>query len=96
MPDALAAAFWEHHQGSTAQSFLAIRGIIRTAIANQQPRDDVAKALDQLAREGHVISGGSLTIALQQVRKNTSGSGNGSSPGKQVNFAPEEYTRGWK
>jgi hypothetical protein len=73
--DALAAAFWEHHQSRTAQSFISIRQVIRTAIANQLPRDDVARALDKLARESRPISGGTITTALQQIRN--PGSSNG-------------------
>lgn len=63
--DALAAAFWDVHKAATAQSFLAVRQVIRTAIANGKPRNDVARALDQLAKEGRAISGGSITTALQ-------------------------------
>lgn len=66
--DALAAKFWEIHKGSTAQSFLVIRGIVRTALGNGLPRDDVARALDRLAQEGRAISGGSITTALAQIR----------------------------
>ena len=66
--DALTDAFWDRHKGATAQSFLAIRGIIRTALANGVPRNDVAHALDRLAREGTAISGGSITNAIKQNR----------------------------
>jgi hypothetical protein len=66
--DALAAGFWEIHKASTAQSFLAVRGVVRTAIANGLDRDDVARALDRIAREGRAISGGSITVALGQIR----------------------------
>lgn len=67
--DDLAAAFWERHKANTAQSFIAVRGIVRTALANGLDRDDVARALDQLAREGRAISGGTLQTALQQIRR---------------------------
>lgn len=66
--DDLAAKFWELHQASTAQTFLAIRAIVRTAIANGLPRNDVARALDKLAREGTAISGGAITNALKDLR----------------------------
>lgn len=71
--DKLAAAFWEHHKQRTAQSFIAIRGIVRTALANGLDRDDVARALDHLAREGRAISGGTLTTALGQLRQPVQG-----------------------
>jgi hypothetical protein len=66
--DELTADFWERHHTNTAQSFIAVRGIVRTAIANDLPRDDVARALDRLANEGRAISGGTLTTALTQIR----------------------------
>lgn len=68
LADELADAFWQRHKADTAQSFLAIRGCIRTAIANGNRRDDVAWALLRLVQEGRPVSGGSLTIALKQVR----------------------------
>lgn len=61
-------AFWERHKSATAQPFLAVRQVIRTAIANGLPRNDVARALDYLAREGRAISGGTITTALSQIR----------------------------
>ena len=75
--DALAAKFWELHQSDTAQPFLAIRGCIRTAIANGTPRDDVARALHRLVQEGRPISGGTITMALGQMRN---GATNGHTP----------------
>ena len=67
--DKLAADFYETHKGATAQSFLAIRGVLRTALGNGLDRDAVAQALDKLAAEGRAISGGTLQIALQQIRQ---------------------------
>jgi len=66
--DELTAAFWERHQTNLAQSFLAVRGVIRTAIANGNARNDVAHALDRLAKEQRAISGGTLQTALGQIR----------------------------
>jgi len=74
--DELAAAFWERHKAATAQTFLAVRQVIRTAIANGLARNDVARALDALAKEGRAISGGTITTALAQIRNP-----NGSRPG---------------
>jgi hypothetical protein len=66
--DDLTAAFWEHHGKGRAQPFIAIRGIVRTAIGNGVDRDDLARALDQVARDGRAISGATLDIALGKVR----------------------------
>ncbi|WP_432020690.1 hypothetical protein [Streptomyces sp. 1222.5] len=67
--DDLTAAFWEHHGKGRAQSFIAIRQIVRTAIGNDVPRDDLARALDRIAREGRAISGATIDIALGGLRK---------------------------
>jgi hypothetical protein len=75
--DDLAVKFWDLHKSSTAQPFLGIRGIIRTAIANGLPRDDVARALDKLAREGTAISGGAITTARKQIRNPNGSNGSG-------------------
>lgn len=66
--DELAAAFWDIHKTRMAQPFIAIRGIIRTALSNGLERDDVARALDLLAREGTAISGGTLQTTLKQIK----------------------------
>jgi hypothetical protein len=66
--DGLAAAFWERHKAATAQPFLGVRQVIRTAINNGLRRDDVARALDHLARNGVAVSGGSITNALAELR----------------------------
>jgi DNA-binding transcriptional ArsR family regulator len=67
--DDLTAAFWEHHGKGRAQPFPAVRGVIRTAISNGVARDDLARALDQVAREGRSISGATLDIALGNLRR---------------------------
>lgn len=67
--DDLTAAFWEHHGKGRAQPFIAIRQIIRTAIGNGVDRDQLARALDQVAREGRSISGATLDIALGNLRR---------------------------
>jgi hypothetical protein len=67
--DDLTAAFWKHHGKGRAQPFLAVRGVIRTAISNGVDRDQLARALDQVAREGRSISGATLDIALGNLRR---------------------------
>lgn len=66
--DELTAAFWEHHGNGRAQPFIAVRGIVRTAIGNGVDRDQLAHALDMVASEGHSISGATLDIALGKLR----------------------------
>lgn len=66
--DDLAAAFWEHHKAKTAQTFIAVRTVLRTALNNGLDRDDVARAIDHLANEGRALSGGSITNAVGQLR----------------------------
>lgn len=67
--DELTAAFWERHGKGRAQPFIAIRQIVRTAIGNGVERDDLARALDRIAREGRAISGATIDIALSGLRK---------------------------
>ncbi|CAL9609533.1 hypothetical protein SUDANB1_05596 [Streptomyces sp. enrichment culture] len=67
--DALTKAFWDVHGQGRAQPFLAVRGVVRTAIRNGVVRDDLARALDLLAREGRPVSGATVDMALGQVRR---------------------------
>lgn len=67
--DDLTAAFWERHGKGCAQSFIAVRGVIRTAIGNDVDRDQLARALDQVARDGRAISGGTLATALGSLNR---------------------------
>ncbi|MYU22706.1 hypothetical protein [Streptomyces sp. SID8352] len=66
--DDLTAAFWLKHGKGRAQPFLAVRGIIRTAIKNGVERDDLARALHRVAQQGRAISGATLDIALGEIR----------------------------
>ncbi len=67
--DELTDAFWEVHGKGQAQSWVAIRGIVRTCLGNEIPRNDLARALDLLARQGKAISGGTIQNALTEVRR---------------------------
>ncbi|MEU7399710.1 hypothetical protein [Streptomyces sp. NPDC044948] len=67
--DDLAAAFWLKHGKGRAQPFVAVRGIIRTAIKNGVERDDLARALHRVAQQGRAISGATLDIALGEIRQ---------------------------
>ncbi|MCF2531722.1 helix-turn-helix domain-containing protein [Yinghuangia soli] len=66
--DELTSAFWDVHGAGRAQSFIATRGVIRTAITNGVARDTLACALDLIAREGRSISGGTIQTALGQLQ----------------------------
>lgn len=67
--DDLTAAFWLKHGKGRAQPFVAVRGIIRTAITNGVERDDLARALHRVAQQGRAISGATLDIALGELRQ---------------------------
>ncbi len=54
--------------------------MIRTAIGNGVERNDLARALDAVAREGRSISGATLDIALGKIRRNGSLSGPSTAP----------------
>lgn len=68
LADDLTVAFWERYKTTTAQSFIAVRQILRGAIGNGMDRDDLARAIDLLGKEGRAISGGTITTALGQIR----------------------------
>jgi hypothetical protein len=67
--DELTNAFWDRHGKGRAQSFIAVRSVIRTAIGNGVERNDLARALDIVAREGRSVSGATLDIALGKIRR---------------------------
>lgn len=66
--DDLTAAFWKLHGKGRAQSFIAVRGVVRTAIGNGVDRDDLARALERVVLDGYSISGATLDIALGKIR----------------------------
>jgi len=67
--DDLTAAFWERHKASLTQSFVALRAVVRVPIANGTDRDELARALDLLARQGKAISGGTIRTALTEIQR---------------------------
>lgn len=71
--DELTNAFWAKHGKGQAQSWVAIRGVLRTCLANEVPRDDLARALDLLANEETSISGGTIQNALKRLRQTKGG-----------------------
>ncbi|MFM9616790.1 hypothetical protein ACKI14_02370 [Streptomyces turgidiscabies] len=66
--DELTNAFWDKHGKGRAQPYIAVRAVIRTAIGNGVERNELARALDAVAREGRSISGATLDIALGRLR----------------------------
>lgn len=81
--DELTRKFWERHR--TAQPFPAVRGVVKTALANGYTRDELAFVLDRLGKQSMAISGATITIAHSEItgaRDQRAGAGNGS--GSQV------------
>lgn len=76
--DELTNAFWEVHGRGQAQSWVAIRAVVRTVLANDVPRNDVACALDRLAKAETSISGGTVQNALRDIRRERQAAENGS------------------
>lgn len=72
----LAAAWWERYGSRQAQTFVAVRQVIRAALRNGVDRNKLAFALDDLGKEGRPVSGGAITVALNQ-RANGRASPNG-------------------
>jgi hypothetical protein len=64
--DEITRNWWERHK--SAQSFLAVRGVIRTAVSNGVDLDRLSAALEVLAREGRPVSGGTLQTAMAPHR----------------------------
>lgn len=53
----------------TTQSYPAVKGIVATALKTEQPERLIVAALDRLLAEGRSITGGSLRIAMTELRK---------------------------
>jgi hypothetical protein len=53
--DELTAAFWKVHGNGRTQKYVAVQKIVRDAISNGVERDDLARALDHVAREGSIV-----------------------------------------
>jgi hypothetical protein len=65
--DDLTAAFWKIHGKGRTQPYIAVQKIVRSAIANGVERDDLARALDQVAKEGAIV-GWKLDNALAAMK----------------------------
>ena len=94
--DELTNAYWERY--TTAQSWIAIRQVVRTALV-KIPRDDVARALGRLGEQGQAVAGSTVQIALKQInderaKRNSSRAspGNGSGPRLDPNIDYSKIT----
>jgi hypothetical protein len=67
--DELTNAFWERHGKGRAQSYIAVRAVIRTAIGNGVERNELAHALERIVRDGFSVSGSTIDIALAKIRR---------------------------
>jgi hypothetical protein len=65
--DDLTAAFWKIHGKGRTQPYIAVQKIVRSAIANGVERDNLARALDQVAKEGAIV-GWKLDNALAAMK----------------------------
>lgn len=64
--DELTAAFWKVHGKGRTQPYVSVLKIVRTAIGNGVERDQLARALNQVAKEGS-IAAWKLDNALSQL-----------------------------
>ncbi|MGI5274702.1 helix-turn-helix domain-containing protein [Nonomuraea sp. CA-218870] len=90
----LTTKFFERYE--TAQQFIAIRQVLRGALGNGISRDNLARAIDRLGREGKPISGASIQFVLgqfaeEQQRRN--GHPRGASHGQRVTTPPRTSPR---
>lgn len=65
--DRIVTDWWERNKSSTAQTFIAVRKIIRPLIARGIDPDLVAAAMDNATATGFPISGGTLTTAMKRL-----------------------------
>lgn len=73
----LTTAFVEKFKGDNLQPFPAIRGVVKSALARDIPRNVLAHALNALGEAGLPVSGGTLTTELGRMRKAASGQNGG-------------------
>ncbi|GGK61919.1 hypothetical protein Sme01_03770 [Sphaerisporangium melleum] len=88
--DELTNAYWERY--TTAQDWIGIRQVVRTALA-KIPRDDVARALARLGKEHRPVSGKSLQVAYAQVleeRERRSGAPPRATPSRPARSTTDE------
>lgn len=67
--DELTNGYWERYATGQAQKWIAVRGIVLTALKNGAHRNQVAWALVLIGDQGKPVTGPILTIALGVIRK---------------------------
>lgn len=68
--DVLTNGYWDRYSKTTAQSWISIRQIVLVALRNaSEQRNDIARALDALGRDGRPVTQNTLTFALKEVRE---------------------------
>jgi hypothetical protein len=90
LADEVLNPWWERNKAGWAQSYIAVRNIVRTAVVNGLEPEIVAKCLDHLAATSIPVSGGSIQNALRDLgllgRRNQRG-------GASDDLANEDYER---
>lgn len=68
--DVLTNGYWDRYSKTTAQSWISIRQVVLGALNNDpEQRNDIARALDALGRDGRPVTQNTLTFALKEVRE---------------------------
>ena len=67
LADEITDSWWDAYKTTTAQSYISVRNIVRTAVVNGLAPDVVAQALGHLGTEGRSISGGTIQNALHEL-----------------------------
>lgn len=68
--DVLTNGYWDRFSKTTAQSWIAVRQVVLGALNNDpEQRNDIARALDALGRDGRPVTQNTLTFALKEVRE---------------------------
>lgn len=76
----LTVAFVEKFKGRNVQTFVSIRGVVKTALQGDVPRDVLAHALNALGENGMAISGKTLTIELGRMWQIVNGPNSATAP----------------
>lgn len=67
--DAIVTEWWKRNESSTAQSFIAVRSIIRPLVKRGIDSGLLAAAMDAVTNEGRPISQGTLTVAMNRLSR---------------------------
>lgn len=67
--DELTNGFWDRYSGTTAQTWIAVRQVVLTALGNGVERDVLAFALDAVGKDRQPVTRNILTMALRDLHK---------------------------